>query len=358
MNGTMHFLNSLGLMALLAIFYGSLLRRRMSSALRKVVMGVLFGGAAAIAVFQPIYLGSGVLVDARNLIVGCASAFFGPLGASATLIITAIARVHAGGIGLSAGLASMVIAYLMGVIWAQSVRSRLNSTFVSFLALGAMISLSLLGTLLLPAVLRTKLLSEIGAFSVGFNLFGAVILGGFIDRERRHAARESRLSNEAKTDPLTGLLNRRSFQERYERQAQERNRIGSALLVVDLDHFKDINDANGHDVGDIVLQSVGRLLSDTVRQSDVVARMGGEEFVVFLPNTEFGNARSLAERIRQNVQGAGLEVDGRQISITTSVGGHWHHGIVDLAVALKQADVALYRAKENGRNRVEFNLAA
>ncbi|WP_331374642.1 GGDEF domain-containing protein [Sinorhizobium chiapasense] len=355
MNGTMHFFNSLGLMALLAIFYGSLLRRRMSKALHKAVMGVLFGGAAAIAVLQPIYIGSGVLVDARNLIVGCACAFFGPLGASATLVITAIARIHAGGVGMPAGLASMVIAYLMGAVWERSVRSRLKGTFVSFLVLGAMISVSLLGTVLLPADLRMKLLTEVGLFSTGFNLLGAVILGSFIERERRHAARESRLSNEAKTDPLTGLLNRRSFQERYERQAQERNRTGSALLVVDLDHFKHVNDANGHDVGDIVLQSVGRLLSETVRQSDVVARIGGEEFVVFLPNTELGNARLLAERIRQNVQGAGVEVDGRQIRVTTSVGGHWHHGIVDLAVALKQADVALYRAKESGRNRVEFS---
>ncbi|WFU49444.1 diguanylate cyclase [Sinorhizobium terangae] len=357
MNGTMHFLNSLGVMALLAIFYGSLLRRRMTDALRKAVMGVLFGGAAAIAVLQPIHIGSGVLVDARNLIIGCACAFFGPLGASATLVTAAIVRVQAGGVGIPAGLASMMIAYLMGAAWEQSVRSRLNSTLVSFLALGAMISLSLLGIVLLPADVRMKLLSEIGLFSIGFNLLGAVVLGSFIERERRHAARESRLSNEAKTDPLTGLLNRRSFQERYERQVQERNRTGSALLVVDLDHFKDVNDANGHDVGDIVLQSVGRLLNETVRQGDVVARIGGEEFVVFLPNTELGNARLLAERIRQKVQGAGVEVDGRQITITTSVGGHWHHGIVDLAVALKQADIALYRAKEGGRNRVEFGPA-
>ncbi|MCA1405359.1 GGDEF domain-containing protein [Ensifer sp. IC3342] len=76
-----------------------------------------------------------------------------------------------------------------------------------------------------------------------------------------------------------------------------------------------------------MLQSVGRLLPETVRQSDVVARIGGEEFVVFLPNTELGNARLLAERIRQNVQRAGIEVEGRQIRITTSVGWHWHHGI-------------------------------
>ncbi|MFC0805272.1 hypothetical protein ACFHWW_07355 [Ensifer sp. P24N7] len=77
----MQFLNSLGLMALLAILYGSLLRRLISESLRNLVIGILFGGAAAMAVFQPVYLGSGVLVDARNLIVGCAAAFFGPVDA-------------------------------------------------------------------------------------------------------------------------------------------------------------------------------------------------------------------------------------------------------------------------------------
>ena len=80
-NGAMQFLNSLGLMALLAILYGSLLRRLISESLRNLVIGILFGGAAAMAVFQPVYLGSGVLVDARNLIVGCAAAFFGPVDA-------------------------------------------------------------------------------------------------------------------------------------------------------------------------------------------------------------------------------------------------------------------------------------
>ena len=77
----MQFLNSLGLMALLAILYGSLLRRRVSETLRNLVIGILFGVAAAMAVFQPVYLGSGVLVDAPNLIVGCAAAFFGPVDA-------------------------------------------------------------------------------------------------------------------------------------------------------------------------------------------------------------------------------------------------------------------------------------
>ncbi|MDX0023558.1 diguanylate cyclase [Sinorhizobium meliloti] len=357
-NGAMQFLNSLGLMALLAILYGSLLRRHISETLRNLAIGVLFGGAAAMAVFQPVYLGSGVLVDARNLIVGCAAAFFGPVGASATLLITATARVHAGGLGVPAGLMSMGIAYLMGVLWARWIRSRFDHAFVSFLALGAMVSLSLLGTVLLPANLRTRLLADIGLFSVGFNLLGAVVLGGFIERERRQAARERRLSNEAKIDPLTGLLNRRSFQERYERRIRSRHRAGSALLVIDLDHFKNINDANGHDAGDIVLQSVGHLLAQTVREEDVVARIGGEEFVVFLPDIELGDARTLAERIRLTVQEAGIEMAGRKITITTSVGGHWDRDDVDLATALKRADVALYRAKESGRNKVEFSLAA
>lgn len=354
----MQFLNSLGLMALLAILYGSLLRRHISETLRNLAIGVLFGGAAAMAVFQPVYLGSGVLVDARNLIVGCAAAFFGPVGASATLLITATARVHAGGLGVPAGLMSMGIAYLMGVLWARWIRSRFDHAFVSFLALGAMVSLSLLGTVLLPANLRTRLLADIGLFSVGFNLLGAVVLGGFIERERRQAARERRLSNEAKIDPLTGLLNRRSFQERYERRIRSRHRAGSALLVIDLDHFKNINDANGHDAGDIVLQSVGHLLAQTVREEDVVARIGGEEFVVFLPDIELGDARTLAERIRLTIQEAGIEMAGRKITITTSVGGHWDRDDVDLATALKRADVALYRAKESGRNKVEFSLAA
>jgi diguanylate cyclase (GGDEF)-like protein len=157
-------------------------------------------------------------------------------------------------------------------------------------------------------------------------------------------------------DPLTGLPNRRFFFEHASLIFEEVKRYEKplSLLVIDIDHFKKINDTYGHDVGDLVLKTFADVLRGTVRKSDICARFGGEEFVVLLPNTDLKGARVLAERIRATVAKNPVEHGSIVIVFTVSIGiSQYRKGMQNIDELIKEADIALYRAKEGGRNRVE-----
>lgn len=158
-------------------------------------------------------------------------------------------------------------------------------------------------------------------------------------------------------DPLTGLGNRRNFRAILERSIEAVARSGESvlLLLLDIDHFKAINDTYGHLAGDQVLQVVARCLEDCVRPMDTVARYGGEEFAVILPHCRPLFGRAVAERIRQTIASLSISV-APQISVqaTISIGGayapEWVRSTADLWI--ERADLQLYRAKSGGRNQV------
>jgi diguanylate cyclase (GGDEF)-like protein len=157
-------------------------------------------------------------------------------------------------------------------------------------------------------------------------------------------------------DPLTGLPNRRFFFEHASLIFEEVKRYEKplSLLVMDMDHFKKINDTYGHDVGDLVLKTFAGLLRGIVRHSDICARFGGEEFVVLLPNTDLEGAKVLAERIRATAAKNPVEHGSIVIVFTVSIGvSQYRKGMQSIDELIKEADIALYRAKEGGRNRVE-----
>ena len=158
-------------------------------------------------------------------------------------------------------------------------------------------------------------------------------------------------------DPLTGLSNRRHFRAVLDRTIDMVARSGepALLLMIDIDHFKKVNDSHGHPAGDQVLQAVAQALAKCVRPMDTVARYGGEEFAVVLPNchTLFGIA--VAERIRQTIQNMSIPLaSGLLLSVTVSIGGAYAPEWVRSTAALwtERADVQLYRGKHEGRNRV------
>ena len=157
-------------------------------------------------------------------------------------------------------------------------------------------------------------------------------------------------------DPLTGLANRRAFlqdgEARLSRQANDPR--PTAVMLLDLDHFKSINDRFGHAVGDRVLEIFADVASGSIRRMDLFGRLGGEEFGALLINTTRERAQVVAEEIRNGFAAAAREVDGRTVESTVSIGiVVSHDAVLDLSVLLAQADHALYRAKDNGRNRVE-----
>nr|WP_269468487.1 PleD family two-component system response regulator [Devosia ureilytica] len=165
----------------------------------------------------------------------------------------------------------------------------------------------------------------------------------------------------AVTDELTGLYNRRYFDRHLNvmlSKAQEQDR-DMALMIIDMDHFKAVNDNHGHDIGDAVLREFSARLKRNIRGVDLACRFGGEEFVVLMPDTDITQAEAVAERVRQSMAEKSFEVGAaRPLSVTVSVGVSIREGQVDTPESMiKRADVALYRAKREGRNRVIFDAA-
>ncbi len=180
-------------------------------------------------------------------------------------------------------------------------------------------------------------------------------------QERTAALEQSMKQAEmlARTDVLTGALNRRAFFEYGEKEYERAMRYKTtlAVIMIDLDHFKLINDNFGHAVGDATLIEVLNTLHKLIRNVDTIGRIGGEEFAALLPQTDLQTATELAQRLRSAVEELKVTVDGLSISITASFGV----AVIDVAnetldESLKRADAALYRAKENGRNRIEQAL--
>ncbi len=159
----------------------------------------------------------------------------------------------------------------------------------------------------------------------------------------------------ASIDGMTGLNNRRNFMELAESEWARFKRYGRplALLMIDVDHFKSVNDTYGHDIGDEVIRAVADTLQKQKRVSDIAGRLGGEEFALLLPEATLDSAVAAAERLRGLVEAQVIAVDGQHIPVTISVGASAVQaetlGIEEL---IKQADVALYEAKRSGRNRV------
>jgi diguanylate cyclase (GGDEF)-like protein len=176
-----------------------------------------------------------------------------------------------------------------------------------------------------------------------------VVAGVVLTLVRRNDALLDRLSDEARTDSLTGLLNRRGFDERAALELARARRDGEELSVAefDIDYFKRVNDAWGHEVGDRVLVRLGSLLAAESRDIDVVARFGGEEFVVLLPSSDAHNAAAFAERIRTM-----LARDAHDLpAVRVSVGVMTARAPGSIESMLQGADSALYDAKRGGRDR-------
>ncbi|AGI67113.1 putative response regulator [Octadecabacter antarcticus 307] len=169
------------------------------------------------------------------------------------------------------------------------------------------------------------------------------------------------------TDPLTGLFNRRYAMPHLSRLSAQSRKSGRkfAIMVLDLDHFKAINDTYGHKVGDEILRQTASRLQDNLRAVDLLARIGGEEFLVAIPNSDVFHARTAAERLRELIGGAPFFVgpDQKEVRVTMSVGVSLSDGqdpkdmVDDLGELVNAADVALYAAKNGGRNKVSLSAA-
>ncbi|MDP3877885.1 MAG: GGDEF domain-containing protein [Methylobacter sp.] len=163
------------------------------------------------------------------------------------------------------------------------------------------------------------------------------------------------LQKQASIDVLTGALNRRSLEQEADRLSARCLRTGDtlAVLMIDVDHFKSINDHYGHPVGDEVLKRLAALVQQTIRSDDYFARYGGEEFCIMLPSTGEQEAWLIADRLRQNYEELIMEFEGETLRSTISIGvADSLHAGIDFSTLIAAADKAMYQAKQQGRNRV------
>lgn len=162
------------------------------------------------------------------------------------------------------------------------------------------------------------------------------------------------------TDPLMDINNRRYLEQKLHEEFSKTERYGLSfsILMIDIDYFKKINDTYGHDVGDMVLRNLGRLIKKFIRDFDTVARYGGEEIMILCPLTDGQHATSLAQRLREEIEKsiivpASMDKEGREIRITVSIGvAEYVPELPTIEALLKRADRAMYLAKHEGRNRV------
>ena len=170
----------------------------------------------------------------------------------------------------------------------------------------------------------------------------------------RIVALQKQLLELSQTDPLTSLRNRRAFDARLEEEFLHARRYERplSLAIIDVDHFKSINDEHGHDAGDAVLRGVAKIIGGGTRQTDFVARIGGEEFAILLPETPLFEALQFAEKVRSSI--AAQDIAGHHVTISIGIANIPHSGVPEMRYLFNAADQALYRAKNRGRNRVEL----
>jgi two-component system, cell cycle response regulator len=210
-----------------------------------------------------------------------------------------------------------------------------------------------------------QLVLAAGALTGAVVLFSILFIFPFIRSQAREhgqlremtqtlSARSETLEHAALTDGLTGMQNRRYFDDALKEYLGEFQRIGKpvGLMVLDLDHFKSVNDTHGHDVGDEVLRRVSQCLKDFTRYHDVAARVGGEEFAVVAPNMDLELLRKFAERIRKAISELVVESGNVRLKVTSSFGLALWDGRETADAFYKRADLMLYQAKTTGRNRV------
>lgn len=155
------------------------------------------------------------------------------------------------------------------------------------------------------------------------------------------------------TDGLSGLLNRRTWYEKSEKFFEIGNSV--AFIMLDIDHFKKINDNYGHDTGDVVIKQVSNILIEQTRNNDIVGRLGGEEFGIILINNNFDDILKIAERIKDNVQNTTINHNNNSINVTVSIGIAIKDSTINnLKDFIKIGDINLYKAKESGRNKIVF----
>ncbi|GGS10132.1 GGDEF domain-containing protein [Deinococcus sedimenti] len=300
-----------------------------------------FSAAALTLMFFPAHLAPGIQVDLRAVPIAFVTLQFGPVAGLMVALPLLIYRVWLGGIGVYAAIPSLLSVILITSLVRRVVPPMGPLFWKHWPSIILMFLLNGVPVLFLPDGVR--LFVQIYPLLLLLSVAGALAGWGILS-ERFHVLRlTSQWQSAALTDPLTGLGNRRQFDQDLTAMGS-----GDALLLVDIDHFKRVNDTFGHQAGDEVLQEVARLLEREGRGRDRAYRYGGEEFALILRNVQVGSLIRVAERLRSGV--AALPLASIRGSVTVSLGGVQWAALMPEQL-IERADQALYAAKRSGRNQ-------
>ena len=350
--------NDLGIFALVTMSYGAIIRSFQPGPTKSSIVGLMFGAGAGLAMTNGVEYSPGVLIDPRAVMLTLAAPFGGPVAASVAASIASAVRIWIGGPSVVVGVLNICATAAVSIAVSQALfRQTKPSTVQQLLVLGIAATTPFLLILAAPVADPIRVFTDtIGPLFVA-TVASVVVLGRFLCRERKTVSYGRMLEAEAFIDPLTELPNRRKLERKSTSIIENARRSGKpvSVLVIDIDRFKSMNDRFGHDVGDVLLKDVADVVLANVREHDALARYGGEEIVVVMPETGLPAASAVADRIRSLVDRDVFHGDRESGNVTVSVGVAAHQGDgVSFKKLFKAADEALYLAKERGRNRVEL----
>lgn len=289
----------------------------------------------------PATLAPGVIIDLRVVPFVFALLRYGPGAGVAVGVPIVLYRLGLGGAGAQTFVISMCSMVLVSSVVRRVISFETVERPQPMWVVGALITLvpNGMGLLLLPN--GWALFQQAYLPLLGLCLSGTIVLALIVGSRVRHLHGLNRWQSRALLDSLTGLPNRRQFDQDLVSLAQT-----DAVLLIDIDHFKLVNDTHGHAVGDLVLREVAQTLQGQLRTHDHAYRIGGEEFAVILRAVSEEHSRGVAERLRRTAEGRSMAGEHITVSVGVSVVGHR-----SAAEVMEQVDVALYRAKQRGRNR-------
>lgn len=340
-------ISDLGLLAALTIAFRELSRLVAHRTKRALLMGSLLGAAAWLSSYVHTTTTATTLPHNAFVFVGLAGAFFGRSGLLTALLVASASLSLSVELPLT-DVVRFALSGLAGLAWGQALNPPGRRGFLALAGLGMMLNTALAADILLdPNALMAGAGTE-AAFTALMTVLSTMFFGVLLERERNILDSELRLLHLANTDELTGLNNRRALLDIFDGL----DGTDRALLVIDIDNFKSVNDSHGHLAGDNVIRHVAQHLRSAIRSGDLVCRYGGEEFAAIIRAKDVAEAIAAAERIRLDIESTRVRIGQLALQVTVSVGVAWMGKDADYTNSFDAADHALYKAKRSGRNQV------
>jgi diguanylate cyclase len=320
----------------------------------RILLGIFSGILGSLLIWFSIHVTDTIIVDMRNVALIIGTIYGGFTASVIAIIIMGFTRVAVYGLNNASVMAIIILVFLSATtsLIARMTNWTFKCKYILMNIISILISFTAFSILIDNKAKLIELCSSFGFIAIFTALYSYVVIT-YIQHSNELFRR---YKEESKIDYLTGLYNVRQFDEIYNSQLKsvQDKKEKLSVLMIDIDHFKKVNDTYGHPDGDLILEKLGSILKNAIRHFDIAARKGGEEFCILLLDCSSQRALEIAENIRSLIEGTKFPISNeREINITVSIGvATFPETITDLQQLLQQADMSLYASKQAGRNRV------